>query len=75
MGLQLMGLLPMHFFVSLSMFIVVLIKNVYIVAIFKSFIQKLTNYKVSLKKILKIVIPYMIDFVVTLDIICMTKGP
>jgi hypothetical protein len=45
-----------------------------IVAIVKSFIQELTNYKVSLKKNLKIMIPYMTDFVIILDIICMTKA-
>jgi len=32
------------------MFTIVLIKNVYIAAIVKSFNQELTNYKVSLKK-------------------------
>jgi hypothetical protein len=56
------------------MFTIFLIKNVYILAIVKSFIQELTNCKVSLKKIHKITSPYMIDFVVTLDIICMTKA-
>jgi hypothetical protein len=56
------------------MFTIVIIKNVYIVAIIKSSIQELTNCKVSLKKVFKIMIPHMIDFVVILDIICMTKA-
>jgi hypothetical protein len=56
------------------MFTIVLIKNVYIIAIVKSFIQELTNYKVSLKKNLKIMIPYMTNFVIILDIICTTKA-
>jgi hypothetical protein len=56
------------------MFTIFIIKNVHIVAIIKSSIQELTNCKVSLKKNLKIMIPYMIDFVVMLDIICTTKA-
>jgi len=36
------------------MFTIVIIKNVYIVAIIKSSIQELTNCKVSLIKVLKI---------------------